>query len=114
LEIASTNPNFDLFVRLCDVDERGYSRNVTDEIARFNSKDASERSGFRAVSIMLQGTAHRFIKGHRVRVQVSGGAFPRYSVNKGGGAKGHGSSVTHTIQLGMSTATRLVLPVVEA
>ena len=114
LEIASTNPNFDLFVRLCDVDERGHSRNVTDEIVRFNSKNASEPSGFRAVSIMLQGTAHRFIKGHRVRVQVSGGAFPRYSVNEGGGAKGSGSSVTHTIQLGMGTATRLVLPVVEA
>jgi putative CocE/NonD family hydrolase len=114
LEIASTNPNHDLFIRLCDVDRSGHSRNVTDEIVRFNDDNASDQSGSRAVSVMLQGTAHRFKKGHRVRVQVSGGAFPRYSVNEGDGAKGNGARVTHTIQLGMGSATRLVLPVVEA
>jgi putative CocE/NonD family hydrolase len=114
LDIASTNPNHDLFVRLCDVDGRGHSRNVTDEIVRFNGNNASDQFGSRAVSVMLQGTAHRFKKGHRVRVQICGGAFPRYSVNDGGGAKVGGSSVTHTIQLGMATSTRLVLPVVKA
>jgi predicted acyl esterase len=72
---------------ICDVDRRGHLRNVTDEIVRFNG-DAGDLSGPRAVSIVLQGTAHRFKKGHRVRVQVSGGAFPRYSVNHGGGGKG--------------------------
>jgi uncharacterized protein len=113
LEIASTNSNFDLFIRLCDVDGRGRSRNVTDEIMRLNDDTAGDQYGFRAVSVTLQGTAHRFKKGHRVRIQVSGGAFPRYSVNEGG-ARGNGSRVTHTIQLGMGTATRLVLPVVEA
>jgi uncharacterized protein len=113
LELASTNPDHDLFVRLCDVDGRGHSRNVTDEIVRFTGDDAAgDQAGSRAVSVTLQGTAHRFKKDHRVRVQVSGGAFPRYSVNKGG-AKGNGSSVTHTIQLGIGTATRVVLQVVE-
>jgi len=30
-------------------------------------------------------TAHRFKRGHRIRVQVSSGAFPRYARNPGTG-----------------------------
>ncbi len=33
----------------------------------------------------LWPTAHRFRRGHRIRVQVSSGAFPRYARNPGTG-----------------------------
>ena len=33
----------------------------------------------------LWPTAHRFKRGHRIRVQVSSGAFPRYARNLGTG-----------------------------
>jgi len=35
------------------------------------------------VSIELWPAAHRFRSGHRIRVQVSGGAHPRYARNPG-------------------------------
>jgi predicted acyl esterase len=37
------------------------------------------------VPVTLWPTAHRFAPGHRLRVQVSGGAHPRYARNPGTG-----------------------------
>jgi predicted acyl esterase len=36
-------------------------------------------------TVRLWSTAHRFKRGHRIRVQVSSGAFPRYARNPGTG-----------------------------
>ena len=41
----------------------------------------------------LWPTAHRFKQGHRIRVQVSSGAFPRYARNPGTGEP-HATAVT--------------------
>jgi hypothetical protein len=35
--------------------------------------------------VLAHTTAHRFRRGHRIRVQVSSGAFPRYARNPGTG-----------------------------
>jgi uncharacterized protein len=70
-----------VFVRLCDVDTAGRSRNVTDGIVRLSSGDTEPQ----AVTVPMSSTAHRFEPGHRLRVQVSGGAFPRYARNTGTG-----------------------------
>lgn len=75
LEVETTNGDFDLFVRVCDVDAKGASRNVCDEIIRITGDGLSD------VHLDLQGAAQLFPKGHRVRLQISGGAFPRYAVN---------------------------------
>jgi predicted acyl esterase len=37
------------------------------------------------VQISLIGAAHRFNRGHRVRLQVAGGAHPRFARNPGNG-----------------------------
>ena len=76
----STLPHADVFVRLCDVDPRGRSRNVCDGLVRLTGADAVTRAAVR-----LWPTAHRFRRGHRIRVQVSSGAFPRYARNPGTG-----------------------------
>jgi uncharacterized protein len=39
--------------------------------------------GILAVDVELYPTAYRVRAGHRIRVQVSGGAFPRYARNFG-------------------------------
>lgn len=70
----------DIFVRLCDVDETGVSRNICDGIIRLNDADKQK-----SVTVALAPTAFRFEKGHCIRVQVSGGAFPIYSRNMGTG-----------------------------
>ena len=72
------NPHADLFVRVCDVDEQGRSFNVTERYLRL---DPSVASG--ELELSLRPMAHRFLAGHRLRVQLSGGAHPRYLRNLG-------------------------------
>jgi uncharacterized protein len=85
-----------VFVRLCDVDTAGRSRNVTDGIVRLSSGATKPQ----AVTVPMSSTAHRFEPGHRLRLQVSGGAFPRYARNTGTGEP-------------LATATRLVATDIE-
>ena len=70
----------DVFVRLCDVDETGRSTNVCDGLTSLTRADELTRA-----EIRLWPTAHRFRRGHRIRVQISSGAFPRYARNPGTG-----------------------------
>ena len=79
--VTRDNPYADLFVRLCDVDPRGRSLNVCDGIVRLT--DADPLTG--TVRVSLVGAAHRFGRGHRIRLQVAGGAFPRFARNPGNG-----------------------------
>ena len=81
LSVARDNPHADLFVRLCDVDAQGRSRNVCDGIVRLTEAD---RDGD-LVRVSLIGVAHRFAPGHRLRLQVAGGAHPRFARNPGNG-----------------------------
>ena len=47
---------------------------------------AGRRRTSRAAAVVgLWPTAHRFKRGHRIRVQVSSGAFPRFARNPGTG-----------------------------
>ena len=70
----------DVFVRLCDVDPGGRSTNVCDGLVSLTGADEVTRA-----TVRLWPTAHRFRRGHRIRVQVSSGAFPRYARNPGTG-----------------------------
>jgi uncharacterized protein len=81
LSLARDNACADLFVRLCDVDEKGRSRNVCDGIVRLTAADPGDG----VVRISLLGAAHSFGPGHRLRLQVSGGAHPRFARNPGTG-----------------------------
>jgi uncharacterized protein len=77
----------DIFARLCDVDERGRSTNVCDGLVRIGQGGP--------VTVPMSATAYRFAPGHRIRVQVSGGAHPRFARNLGTGEP-------------LATATRMV------
>ena len=70
----------DVFVRLCDVDASGKSWNVCDGLTSVTGADVPS-----AVTVRLWPTAYRFRRGHRIRVQVSSGAFPRFARNGGSG-----------------------------
>ena len=75
----------DVYVRLCDVDRSGVSRNVTDGILRLRPESPADADGVVTAEITLDPTAYRFRRGHRLRVQVAGGAFPRFGRNHGTG-----------------------------
>jgi hypothetical protein len=79
---SSSAASADFFVRLCDVDEAGVSRNVCDGLQRVAIR--ADRAPQR-VRVELWPMAYRFRRGHRLRVQVSSGAFPRWARNLGTG-----------------------------
>ena len=117
LWLSSDNPRHDLFARLCDVDPDGVSRNITDQIVR-SDPDQVTAGQLREVELRLTDVSHVFQPGHRIRLQVSGGAHPRYSRNLGTADDLiHGTRtapVTHQIQHGAEFRSALVLPVVAA
>ena len=75
-------------VRVCDVKTDGRSYNVTDGLTSLTGADQDT-----CAKVRLFATAYRFKKGHRIRVQVSSGAFPRYNRNSGTGEP-RGSATT--------------------
>lgn len=86
IALRASQPHTDLFVRVCDVHPGGRSLNVCDALLRL-TPDAPPRDedGVAAVEFPLWPTAHRFLAGHCIRVQVSSGAHPRYARNPGTG-----------------------------
>lgn len=87
LYIRSSLEHTDFHARLCDVQRNGRSLNLCDGIIRLHPGNARpDPEGIRTVHIQLWPTAHRFRRGHRIRLQVSSGAHPRFNRNPGTGA----------------------------
>ena len=108
-----------MFARLCDVDPKGRSWNICDGLVRLGGAGAAAGGaapggaagsaaaggaaaggaapggGWLDVTVPMSATAHRFGAGHRLRVQIAGGAHPRFMRNTGTGDP-------------LATATRLV------
>jgi hypothetical protein len=86
LWLRASSRFFDVFARVCDVDPAGVSLNVCDALVNVGPEH-SPPIGDRVwrVPIDLWPTAHCFAAGHRIRLQVSSGAYPRYARNPGTG-----------------------------
>jgi uncharacterized protein len=86
LFVKSSLPCTDFFARLCDVEPGGRSVNISDALVRVvPGRRAAQDDGSLRVLIELWQTACRFRRGHRLRLQVSSGAHPRWARNTGGG-----------------------------
>jgi putative CocE/NonD family hydrolase len=113
LYLRSDNAHFDVFARLCDVSPGGRSENLTDQI--FRSSPPGE-AGY--IELPLTDVSHLFQPGHRIRLQLSGGAHPRFSRNLGTDDDPiHGTrtvAVTHHVQHSELHPSAIVLPVVGA
>jgi putative CocE/NonD family hydrolase len=89
--VRTEREHADLFVRVCDVDPAGVSRNIVDGIRRLSPQTVPAADvqvgadGVLAVDVELFPTAYRVRAGHLIRLQVSGGAFPRFARNFGTG-----------------------------
>jgi putative CocE/NonD family hydrolase len=100
LFVRAGSPHFDLFARVCDVEESGVSWNVCDGLSRV----APERFGPAAggavrVAFELWPMGHRFAAGHRIRLQVSSGAHPRYARNPGTGEDFAAATVLRAVDI---------------
>jgi putative CocE/NonD family hydrolase len=115
----SSLPHTDFFGRLCDVTPDGRSTNICDGLFRIEPRrEDVEPDGSLQVKIDMWATAHRFQRGHRLRLQVSSGAHPRWSRNMGTGealATGVRTAIAEqTIYHDEAHPSALVLPVVGA
>ncbi|SEM19389.1 CocE/NonD family hydrolase [Streptacidiphilus jiangxiensis] len=89
-------PGSDWVARLCDVGTDGVSRTVADGIVRTDGS-ATEHE------IDLWSTAHVFLPGHRIRLQITASCFPRWDRGSGGVRRVHHDA---------ARPSRLILPVV--
>ena len=110
VSLSVDNPYADIFIRICDVDKKGRSHNITDTLVRLDTTVAADE--VQHVTARLSPCAHRLMKGHRLRLQLSGGAHPQFARNLGTGeplSTGTGlKAAVHTINHGN---TWLTLPV---
>ena len=106
------NPYADLFVRLCEVSANGRSVNLSDGFRRLHPDDSDPPGSM--IMIRLESIAHRLAAGSRIRLQVSGGAHPRWARNLGTDedpATGTRLASSHrTICHGDGGRSRVVLP----
>lgn len=107
---GSSLAHADVFVRLCDVDPAGKSWNACDGLTSVTGADEVS-----CVSVRLWPTAYRFKRGHRIRVQVSSGAFPRYARDPGTGEP-HATATrllaaTQTVYHDPARPSAIILPV---
>jgi putative CocE/NonD family hydrolase len=117
VHLRSDNAYFDVFARLCDVSPDGRSANLTDQIFRSSPATVTPDEVWQ-VDIPLTDVAHVFRPGHRIRLQLSGGAHPRFSRNLGTDANPVNgtttAAVTHHVQHSAACPSALILPVVAA
>jgi putative CocE/NonD family hydrolase len=86
LFVRSSLEHTDFFVRVCDVDHKGKSTNISDGIIRVSpSSVTADPDGVSRLEIAMWPTANTFKVGHRLRVQVSSAAHPLYARNSGTG-----------------------------
>jgi putative CocE/NonD family hydrolase len=74
---ATDGPSTDWVVRLCEVDDRGVSRNLIDGITRAHT----EPHRIDEVTVDMWSTSVVIKAGHRLRVQVTSSNFPRWDRN---------------------------------
>ncbi|WP_449348527.1 CocE/NonD family hydrolase [Streptomyces shaanxiensis] len=111
-----SNPHADIFVRLCDVDPKGVSRNFTEGFLRLDPTLPLDQ--VRTVRVRLDACAHQVKAGHRIRLLIAGGSHPRYARNEGTGElPGTGGELrpcTHTIHHDADSLSRVILPTLPA
>lgn len=110
---ASTDgPSTDWVVRLCDVDDRGVSRNIVDGITRVHTEPARVEE----VEIDLWSTSIVVPAGHRLRVQVTSSNFPRWDRNLNTGEPETEATTIRVAQQRIfhdsDRPSRLILPVI--
>src|SRR4029077_8726168 len=91
IRFRSSASSADVVARICGVHPDGRSMTVCDGIRRIGAVGTlatdpePDEEGFAEGEVRLSPAFHRFPAGHRIGVQVSSGAHPRYARNTGGG-----------------------------
>ncbi len=112
IRFASDAVSADVTVKLVDVHPDGRALNVVDGIRRTSFTPGRAKT----VRVDVGSTAMTFLRGHRIRVEVSSSNFPRFDRNSSTGVPlfevDHWEPAVQTVHRGGRAASRLTLPVV--
>ena len=87
LYVSTSAKDTDFTAKLVDVFPDGYARNLTDGILRLRYRDSLEKpesakeGEIYRVTVDAGVTSNVFLKGHRIRVEISSSNFPRFDRN---------------------------------
>ncbi|MFP8885391.1 CocE/NonD family hydrolase [Streptomyces mangrovi] len=127
VHLATTGTDADVVVRLCDEHPDGSSLVIADGVQRGSARLVDPITGLgerRPVEpdreqefvVDLWSTAHTFLPGHRVRVDIAPSSSPRWDVGRNvfepAGATEAPTVAEYTIRHGTARPSRLVLQVV--
>jgi putative CocE/NonD family hydrolase len=117
VSFGSDRPVTCVFLRLCDVAPDGRSTNLSDLMVPLSPGERRE-DGTWDVDVSLRPVAARVAQGHRLRLQVSSGAFPRFARHPGT-AEPVATATTYlparqTIHHSLARPGRVTVPVVPA
>ena len=113
LYVSSDAPNTDFTAKLVDVHEDGNAWNVSDGIVRRSYRGSDE---VEKIEIELWPTSMVFMRGHRIRLEVSSSNYPRYDRNPNTGkdiaTETHPCAAAQTIYHSKAFPSHLVLPII--
>jgi putative CocE/NonD family hydrolase len=119
---ASTAVDTDYTAKLVDVGPDGFAQNLTEGILRARFRTSTSEATpivpgeVYEYAIDLWSTSNVFLKGHRIRVEVSSSNFPRFDRNLNTGKNASDDSVfvkaTNTVYHDKLHPSALILPVV--
>jgi putative CocE/NonD family hydrolase len=123
LFVSSSAPDTDFVATLADVSPDGRSLNVTGGIVRARYRSSRTEPSLLTpgrtyeLEVDLGGTAYVFRAGHRVRLQITSGSFPRFERNPQTGALAAETDdlrpAVNRVHHDAARPSRLVLSVVE-
>jgi len=130
LWVSSTAVDTDFTAKLIDVYPpsqsypSGYSLNLTDSIMRLRYRNGPDRAEFlepgrvAEVTITLYPASNLFVKGHRIRLDISSSNFPRFDVNPNTGEPigrdRQRRTADNTVHHDRERPSHVVLPIIPA
>jgi putative CocE/NonD family hydrolase len=118
----SSTVDTDFTAKLVDVWPNGFAQNLTEGIVRARYRNSAQKPEMMTpgeiypFTINLLSTANVFLKGHRLRLEVSSSNFPRFDRNLNDGQKpgldGKPVPATNTVYHDSEHPSALILPIV--
>ena len=122
--VATSAADTDLCAKLVDVHPNGFAQRLCDGLVRLRYRAGHERAlpvqprAVYEVEVVIWDTAHRFLPGHCVGLEVASSAHPKFAVNTGAGgdeAEARDGVVAHNLLHHSAThPSRLVVTVLPS
>lgn len=122
LYVSSSAPDTDFTAKLLDVYPDGRAFNLTEGILRARYREGydqpvwMEKGGVYKLSFQLRPTSNLFLRGHKIRLEISSSNFPRYDRNLNTGGRNYDESEwvvsTNTVHHSETYPSYVLLPLI--